>query len=103
ALSVNDIKETEAKLTITNNGATNSYPVAYYTVIEAGVAAPTAQELQSNGIQTTDSNFTTGAAAETSVFLFDLKAGTDYVAYAVIYYAKTQSFSEVLSCSFKTA
>lgn len=103
ALSVNDIKETEAKLTITNNGATNSYPVAYYTVIEAGAAAPTAQELQSNGIQTTDSNFTTGAAAETSVFLFDLKAGTDYVAYAVIYYAKTQSFSEVLSCSFKTA
>lgn len=105
ALSVNvtDVGETEAKLTITNNGATDAYPVAYYTVLKADESAPTAEELQKSGTQTTDSSFTTGASTETTVSLFDLTAGTEYVAYAVIYYAKTQTFSEVFCCSFKTA
>ena len=105
ALSVNvtDVGETEAKLTITNNGATDAYPVAYYTVLKADESAPTAEKLQKSGTQTTDSSFTTGASTETTVSLFDLTAGTEYVAYAVIYYAKTQTFSEVFCCSFKTA
>ena len=102
-LLVSEIGETEAKLTITNNGATDAYPVAYYTVLKADESAPTAEELQKSGTQTTDSSFTTGASTETTVSLFDLTAGTEYVAYAVIYYAKTQTFSEVFCCSFKSA
>lgn len=98
--SVAEITETEAKLTITNNGATDAYPVVYYTVLKAGTDAPTAQELQTSGTQTTDGSFTAGAAKQTAVSLFDLTAGTDYVAYAVIYYAKTQSFSDVASVEF---
>ena len=102
-LLVSEIGETEAKLTITNNGATDAYPVAYYTVLKADESAPIAEELKKSGTQTTDSSFTTGASTETTVSLFDLTAGTEYVAYAVIYYAKTQTFSEVFCCSFKTA
>lgn len=103
ALAVSGITGTEATLTITNPGDASSYPVVYYLVQGKGEAAPDAGTLKSTGTQTQDSNFTTGSSTTTSVSISDLNAGTDYVAYAVIFYAKTQSYSDVFSAEFSTS
>ena len=104
AVSISDVTETGAKLTIQNtSGETDTYPVGYYMVKKAGKAAPTADELKDANQMTKDGSFTSGSTTSTTVSLSDLAAGTDYVAYAVVYHAKTQAFSGVASVEFTTA
>ena len=104
AVSISDIAETSAKLTIQNtSGETSDYPVGYYMVKQAGEAAPAAEELKAANQMTQDGSFTSGNTTSTTVALSNLNAGTDYVAYAVVYHAKTQAFSGVASVEFTTA
>ena len=103
SVSVSDITETGATLEIMNTSEeSNTYPIAYYMVKPAGEVAPNAEELKDSGTQTQDSDFTTGSSNSTSVFLTDLTAGTNYVAYAVVYHAANQSYSDVGSATFTT-
>ena len=102
AVAVSEITETGAKLTITNSGETTGYPVAFYLVKGADEAAPTAEELKTGGTGTQDNAFTTGGVATTAVSVSELTAGTAYIAYAVVYYAATEKFSNVASAAFTT-
>ncbi|OUN20406.1 hypothetical protein B5G34_15360, partial [Flavonifractor sp. An82] len=103
ALSVGEITEESVSLTIENtSGETGTYPVAYYMVKQAGEGAPDEETLKSSGTQTTDSGFTMGSSTSTAVSITGLTAGTEYVAYAVVYHAKNQSFSSVASAEFTT-
>ena len=103
SVSISDITETGATLKIENTSEeTGTYPVAYYMVKQAGETAPDAQTLQTSGTQSTDSSFTTGSTKSTTATLSGLTAGTDYVAYVVIYHAKNQSYSDVASTEFST-
>lgn len=107
-VAVSDITDTTAKITITNNGATDQYPSGYCLVKKASEPAPTAEEIKGDtqDNQVADADFIQGKKREISKKIEDLTPGTEYVAYAIVYHGlkhgTPEAYSKVASAKFTT-
>ncbi len=107
AVKVTDITDTTAKVTITNN-KTYKYPSGYCLIKKANEQAPTAEEVKGSGQdnQVADLDFIQGNKKEISKEFENLNPGTEYTAYAIVYYGEKhgepEAYSSVVSATFTT-
>ena len=110
-LSVSEETEEGAVLSVTNNRSEEDYPFAFYQVLKASEAAPsapadTSEAMSGSWIQIQQILSESQGGLTATVNLSDLEAGTDYVAYVVMIYfdmsTGTAEISDVYSIEFKT-
>ncbi|MDO4314368.1 MAG: hypothetical protein Q4C45_01230, partial [Oscillospiraceae bacterium] len=97
-VSVTEVGETEATLTVVSNVETSGNKFAVYKVQEKGESAPADATGFTDFLYTWNDNSTTAT-------LTGLKAGTEYVVYAAIAYFVNgnSTYSEMVSEEFTTA